>query len=91
MLHASGEWAVQRDGMLAAVNRTMSRGGTRRLRGRPRIVASSLHAPFEKWRSLLWHDTCVAPADWEEFVEHISHIPKVQDMFVRRSKERRMG
>eukprot|EP00959_Pyramimonas_sp_CCMP1952_P256996 5369448-Pyramimonas_sp.AAC.1 len=72
--------------MLAAVSLTISREGTRRLRGRPRIVAGSWHTPFEKCRSLLWHDTCVVPTVWEELVERIAQIPKVQDMFVRRNK-----
>eukprot|EP00959_Pyramimonas_sp_CCMP1952_P474231 9503097-Pyramimonas_sp.AAC.2 len=63
MLHVSGEWTVQGDAVLAATTQTVSMEGRRRLRGRPRIVAGSWHAPFEKWRSLLWYGTRVGPTD----------------------------
>eukprot|EP00959_Pyramimonas_sp_CCMP1952_P473621 9502044-Pyramimonas_sp.AAC.1 len=72
MLHVSGEWTAQRDAVLAAAAQAVSMEGRRRLRGIPRIVAGSWHAPFEKWRSLLWYETCVDLTAWEEFVGHIS-------------------
>ena len=43
--------------------------------------------PFEAWRSLLWADSQVRPTGWDEFMKHVSLLPKMCDMFVQRHKE----
>ena len=87
MLHASGEWTVRRDAVIAACSRSQAWQGRRRLAGRPRLAVMSWHTPFETWRSLLWYDTDARPTDWEDFQTHISQIPKMEEMFSKRNND----